>query len=358
MVLICLQFLHVAFHMDVVICTSESHTPHRPSSARLQSQSSERLRHRRYQSTSMLHSPAGSPFTSPAGSRPTTPIGSQSGTPDNSEPGFHKIHTGHDNTDFHTACRSDTPNYQQARAKSKSLPEVIIHPPNAKLRSRYSGSVWYKRSQRRRSESHPKSAPSERPQATPQTLSKPRPHSHYDDSRGSAAEVHADAKVVELVRDLQASFSNMLTDIRKLGAKCDLGEVKFFLSDLLDTDDIRKCQSFDDVLHKLHAQNHIGILDTYNIEQLADRCGEDMKPPIDKYNRHKEAFLSNKLVIKFCSNVSDVVRTNSNLTVLTVTIPRLLMNKRLEKCITELANTAYGDNQPPKRLTVAGGAMV
>ena len=54
----------------------------------------------------------------------------------------------------------------------------------------------------------------------------------------STAEIRATAAVVERLRDLETSFTIMLTDILRLltECKCDLSEAQFFLDDQFDTD--------------------------------------------------------------------------------------------------------------------------
>lgn len=293
-------------------------------------------------STTPLGSRPGTPNSRPGSGRyrtPSTPPMSRLGTPDRpqSRSGSSKIHG---NT-------TPQPETRTTRPKSHSVPEVVIHPLRTRRKSAAS-----RYSKHHKDRSGARSAPlGDRLPSLPP--SHPRPRSHYDDRRGSCAEIQVDAKVVEEVRDLQTSFTNMLTDIRKLGAKCDLEEVKFFLGDLLETEDFQQCKSFDDVLRTLHVKKHVSAFNVYYLEQLADRCNEtNMKLSIKKFNKERKQFLDIKPVTEFHTTLTNLVQADQTLTDLTITIPRQLSNKRVIKGIEELAALVF---IRPLNLSVVDG---
>ena len=295
------------------------------------------------------HSQSNTPF----GSRPGTP-GSRPGTP-GSRPGssqrYRSPSTPHVSRPSTSQSRSGSATRHDnttptMRPKSRSVPEVIVHPVRNRRKS--SGGTRYSKHRKDEHRSGAKSAPlGDRPPP-----SQPRPRSHYDDRRGSCAEIQVDAKVVEELRDLQTHFSNMLTDIRKLGKKCDLEEVKFFLNDLLETNDFQQCTSFDDVLRTLHVEKHVSTFNVYYLEQLADRCKEaEMKLSIEKFNEKRKQFLDIKSVNDFHTSIMNL-QADQTLKDLTITIPRQLSNKRVIKGIEELAELVFIQ---PLNLTVKDG---
>ena len=85
----------------------------------------------------------------------------------------------------------------------------------------------------------------------------------------STAEIRATAAVVERLRDLETSFTNMLTDLLGLltECKCDLSKAQFFLDDRFDTDKFSQCTNFDALLRQLR-RGHVDTFNTYYLQQL------------------------------------------------------------------------------------------
>ena len=85
----------------------------------------------------------------------------------------------------------------------------------------------------------------------------------------STAEVRATAAVVERLRDLETSFTNMLTDLLRLliECKCDISEAQFFLDAQFDTEKFSKCTNFNALLRQLR-KGHVDTFNTYYLKQL------------------------------------------------------------------------------------------
>ena len=65
------------------------------------------------------------------------------------------------------------------------------------------------------------------------------------------AEIHADVKIVEQLRDLECELSLMLTNIRKKLADCNIEHAKFFLGNLFGTNDFGECRNINDLINQL-----------------------------------------------------------------------------------------------------------
>ena len=120
----------------------------------------------------------------------------------------------------------------------------------------------------------------------------------------------ADVEVVSGLQDLESDFISMMTDTRKDLADCDIGEVQFYLDNLLGVKEFHKCQNIDEVLLKLR-RDHI---DTFNIryfECLVRRFHQSdaIIKTIEKYEEKKEEFLRSTTVKAFQQAIVSRVET-------------------------------------------------
>ena len=75
--------------------------------------------------------------------------------------------------------------------------------------------------------------------------------------------------------------------------------MRFFLGDLLETEEFRKCDTFDGILQQLR-QGHIDTFNIHCLEQLAIHFQKDeVDQLIAEYKKKKEAFLTDTVVTDF-----------------------------------------------------------
>ena len=165
----------------------------------------------------------------------------------------------------------------------------------------------------------------------------------------STAEIRATAAVVERLRDLETSFTNMLTDLLRLltACKCDLSEAQFFLDDQFDTAKFSQCTNFNALLRQLR-RGHVDTFNTYYLQQLVAYFKKDqLTERIKEYEAEKEDFLKDTTVIEFQrAVVSRVEPVNpSQMKDLTIKISKKLAGYRTLKDMEELALRAFGENQ-------------
>ena len=166
----------------------------------------------------------------------------------------------------------------------------------------------------------------------------------------STAEVRATAAVVERLRDLETSFTNMLTNLLRLltECKCDLSQAQFFLDDQFDTEKFSQCTNFNALLRQLRRAGHVDTFNTYYLKQLVAFFKKDqLTEHIKEYEAEKEDFLKDTTVIEFQhAVVSRVEPVNpSQMKDLTIKISKELAKDRTLKDIEKLALRAFGENQ-------------
>lgn len=159
-----------------------------------------------------------------------------------------------------------------------------------------------------------------------------------------ATEVQASVEVVRQLQDLESSFALMLAKLRRLLTKCNLAEVKFFLENLLATDELRRCSTFDEVLHQLCRE----YIDTFSIdclERLAALCqNHKMDRLIKRYKGKKKDFLTKTTVHEFQQAIISRVDPvpPSKKTTITIKIPPDLSNRKTLNDMEKLAKKAFG----------------
>ena len=155
--------------------------------------------------------------------------------------------------------------------------------------------------------------------------------------------------MVERLRDLETSFTNMLTDLLGLltECKCDLSKAQFFLDDRFDTDKFSQCTNFDALLRQLR-RGHVDTFNTYYLQQLVAYFKKDqLTERVKEYEAEKEKFLKDTTVIEFQRAVVSRVESvkPSQMKNLTIKISKKLAEDRTLKDMEELASRAFGEYQ-------------
>ena len=155
--------------------------------------------------------------------------------------------------------------------------------------------------------------------------------------------------MVEKLRDLESSFTDMLTDLLDLftECKCDLSRARFFLDDRLDTEKFSQCTSFDSLLRQLR-KGHIDAFNTYYLKRLVTRFKKDeLTERIKEYEAEKEIFLKDTTVLEFQRAVVSKVEPlpSGQMIKLTIKISKRLADKRSLKDMEELALRSFGECQ-------------
>ena len=177
----------------------------------------------------------------------------------------------------------------------------------------------------------------------------------------SGAEIRVNVEVVKRLQDLKRCFSSMLTNIRRLYADCDLAEMQFFLHDLLDAEEFKKCATIDDILEQLR-QGHVDTFNIHCLEQLAAHFQRhEVDEMIDEYNRKKNKFLTETVITEFHQAVASrvVPVLPGGKASVTIKIPRKLASRRTLKDMEELAGKAFGDYYESfVNLDVVAGSII
>ena len=170
-------------------------------------------------------------------------------------------------------------------------------------------------------------------------------------STESEAEIQATAAVVERLRDLETSFSDMLADLLDLltESKCDLSKAQFYLNGLFGTGEFSHCNTFDALLWQLQVrQGHIDTFNIYYLKKLVARFKmENLTKCIEGYEAKLERFLTHSTILHFQRAVVSRMepikpeRTKD----LTITVSKAFAKDRTLKDMEELALRGFGDCQ-------------
>ena len=165
------------------------------------------------------------------------------------------------------------------------------------------------------------------------------------------AEIRATAAVVERLRDLETSFSDMLADLLDLltESKCDLSKAQFYLNGLFETGEFSHCSTFDALLWQLQVrQGHIDTFNIYYLKKLVARFKmENLTKCIEEYEAKLKSFLNNTTILHFQrAVVSRVVPIKPERTKdLTIRVPEEFAKDRTLKDMEKLALRGFGDCQ-------------
>ena len=152
------------------------------------------------------------------------------------------------------------------------------------------------------------------------------------------------------LRDLEISFANMLTDLHDLFTewKCDLSKAKFFLNNLLGTEEFNQCTSFDELLWRLCQDRNVDTFNTYFLQALVALFKKDrLTVRVKEYEAEKEQFLRNTTVLEFQQAVVNSIESVrlDEVKHLTIRVLKLSAGKNELKDIEELAIIGLSERQ-------------
>ena len=158
-------------------------------------------------------------------------------------------------------------------------------------------------------------------------------------------EIEADVTVVSNLKELEASFSQMLVQVKRLLVlnKCDLSDALLFLDSFVGTEDFIGCDNFDKLMRQLQ-RDHISVFNISILQQLV-ACfdNHELTEVIKTYNERKESFLKQTTVLEFqravVSRVEPILA--SGMAVVTITISKEMANERTLKDIEKLAMEGF-----------------
>ena len=181
-------------------------------------------------------------------------------------------------------------------------------------------------------------------------------------SKEIEADIRADAAVVEKLRDLEISFTNMLTDLLGLLAKCkcDLSEAQFFLDDHFETEEFSQCSNFNTLLRQLR-RGHVDTFNTYYLQQLVVRFNKDeLIECIEDYEAKKDVFFKDTTITEFqraiVSRVEPVIP--NQMKNLIIEVPKTLAEQRTLKDMEELALRSFGKCRDFVHINVKSGSVL
>ena len=173
----------------------------------------------------------------------------------------------------------------------------------------------------------------------------------------------ADVKVVGEIQDLESDFSFMYSEVRDVLANCDVAKAKFFLKDLLGTDEFTNCRTIDELLQQLR-RNHVDTFNVYYLRQLVRlfHRDADIVKSINEYKEKQEKFLETTTVKDFQNAVVSKAQTDppKGMAAVSIRVPNVREgNKRTLKDIKALASEAFkGQDKHLVKINVTPGSIV
>ena len=164
----------------------------------------------------------------------------------------------------------------------------------------------------------------------------------------SKAVIEADIRVVSNLKELEASFSHMLVQVKRLlvNSKCDLSDALLFLDSFISSKDFIGCDNFDKLMRQLQ-RGHISIFNISILQQLV-ACFDNHEPTevIEAYNKKKESFLKQTTVLEFqravVSRVEPILASGK--AAMTITISKHIASYRTLKDIELLAMEGFEES--------------
>ena len=160
------------------------------------------------------------------------------------------------------------------------------------------------------------------------------------------AEIEADVTVVSNLKQLEASFSQMLVQVKRLLVlnKCDLSDALLFLDSFVGSEDFIRCDNFDKLMRQLLQRDHIDVFNISILQRLV-ACfdNHELTELIEAYDEKKETFLKQTTVLNFqravVSRVEPILA--SGMAVVTITISKEMAYDRTLKDIEKLAMEGF-----------------
>lgn len=159
-------------------------------------------------------------------------------------------------------------------------------------------------------------------------------------------ELEADVKIVEELRELGAKYCKLLLDFKKKLKGVKIDDAKFYLNQLLGTDDFTECVTMEDILNKL-SRNHVDTFNVHSLRKLAEALEtRSLKKLTVKYEETLDKFLTDTNVVDFQKAVvakATPVLSKDKVKI-TIRISRHLANNRVLKDMENLASRAFGQH--------------
>ena len=162
-------------------------------------------------------------------------------------------------------------------------------------------------------------------------------------------EIKAAVALVSNLKELEASFSHILVQVKRLLVhnKCDLSEAKLFLYSTIGTKYFSGCDNFGELLKKLQ-QGHLDVFNISILQQLVAcfKNGE-LTEVVEAYNKKKENFLKHTTVLEFQRAIASRVEPilASGKAAVTITISEEMASHRTLKDIELLAIEGFEESQ-------------
>lgn len=158
----------------------------------------------------------------------------------------------------------------------------------------------------------------------------------------STGALMVDEDMIVGLHDLESDFSCMMLDTKKDLADCNIGELNFFLNNLLGVDEFCECKNIDEVLCKLRRDHTIDTFDIKRLKQLINRFHqtEGIVQKTKEYEEKKEKFLRAKTVKEFQQAVVNRAETITTARV-TIRIPKKYGIPPTMKDVETLAKQAF-----------------
>ena len=159
------------------------------------------------------------------------------------------------------------------------------------------------------------------------------------------AEIKADMIVVSNLRQIEANFSHMLVQVKRLLVlnNCDLSDALLFLDSFVGKDDFIGCDNFDKLMRQLQ-RDHIDVFNISTLQQLVACFDNLSETVIMTYNEKKESFLKQTTVLQFqravVSRVKPIILANG-MAMVTITISKQMASHRTLKDIEKLAMEGF-----------------
>ena len=163
------------------------------------------------------------------------------------------------------------------------------------------------------------------------------------------AEIEADVTVVSNLKELEASFGQMLVQVKRrlVLNKCDLSDALLFLDSVIGTEDFIGCDNFDKLMRQIQ-RDHIDVFNISILQQLV-ACfdNHELTEVIEAYNEKKESFLKQTTVLEFQRAVVSRVKPilASGIAVVTITISKEMASHRTLKDIEKVAMEGFENCQ-------------
>ena len=162
------------------------------------------------------------------------------------------------------------------------------------------------------------------------------------------AKIEADVTVVNNLKQLEASFSRMLVQVKRLLvlSECDLSDALLFLDSFIGSEDFIGCDNFDKLIRQLH-QNYIDVFNIFYLQQLLT-CfdNHELTAVIEAYNEKKENFLKQTTVLEFqravVSRVEPILASGK--AAVTIEISKEMASHRTLRDIEKLAMEGFEES--------------